>query len=186
MSGQFPISNWLSDRLNNTRSDAGPISTPDQLGEPEVTRLDQHNPDSGLNIDRDLGLLSSPNFATPNSIFLSWLPEEQDIQVIDTSPGRISLENSMLSHLTCNTCGKSFSSQGRLNSHNHRHEKKHRCMQCDRRFSESRDLRRHIQSVHERIWDQCPQCGKRMKRRGDNLQRHMRRYCKNRRRNLVG
>ncbi|KAI1461997.1 hypothetical protein F4805DRAFT_190302 [Annulohypoxylon moriforme] len=175
----FPFSSWLSDKLNRTDGDVEPIQPFEQLVEPGITCLDQNNLHSELNIDQNTEPPSLPNPTYPNSVFLSWPLEEQSTQMIDISLERASPEQLVRQHFTCNKCGESFPSQGRLSAHNRRHEKRHHCTYCERQFAESRDLRRHVQSVHEAHCIQCPQCGKELGSRGDNLQRHIRQYCKN-------
>ncbi|OTA99543.1 hypothetical protein M426DRAFT_254547 [Hypoxylon sp. CI-4A] len=176
MFGQFPISNWLADRLDATREEAKSDLSPEGHLEPQVTNFGQY-----LDRDQYTDLDSNPylSSSTPSGDFdpcvglSSLVREDENVQVVDLRSGQGSPDPPAQPGFACNACDASFTSQGRLNAHKRRHEKKHRCEQCDRRFSESRDLYRHIQSVHESLWEQCPQCEKKLKRRGDNIRRHM-------------
>ncbi|KAI1802365.1 hypothetical protein F4811DRAFT_573037 [Daldinia bambusicola] len=196
--GHFPISNWLADRVNNndtrneTCGDTGYSCPPEQSVDTQLANINQDDLGFGPNMESDFDFssfnfdsnmgsdfdLSSLNFSP-----LTGQPSSSAEEQSGLSTGARS-EKGSNEHLTrpdfvCGICGVSLPTQGKLNTHNRRHEKKHCCNQCDWRFSEARDLRRHVQSMHQQEQEPCPQCGKKFKRRGDNLRRHMTRYCKN-------
>ncbi|KAI8965822.1 hypothetical protein F5Y11DRAFT_311520 [Daldinia sp. FL1419] len=179
MPGQFPISNWLAEGFDITRGDGESSRINEQqLWEPQIPSLDFSQADLGFDpsISPDLDL-SSLNVFDPIAGQPSSLPEEQSGLSTGTLSEQGSAENLTGPDFVCAICGVSFSSQGKLNAHNRRHRKNHRCTECDWKFSEARDLRRHIQSKHRQESEKCPQCGDALKRR-DNLRRHMTRYCK--------
>ncbi|KAI1098495.1 hypothetical protein F4804DRAFT_324658 [Jackrogersella minutella] len=186
MPGQFPMSNWLTNKLNALHDDREPILSPGWRVEPEVTyNTEPYDLDLGWNIDLDSNLSSLPTAANASGGLPYLLPEEQNTQEIGEQPEKSSPERPVQPEFGCATCHLSFISQGKLNAHNRRHEKKHRCTLCDRRFSELRDLRRHNLSKHQQVWIHCPQCENWYKGREDNLRRHMTRYCKHRQHSLA-
>ncbi|KAI1465782.1 uncharacterized protein F4812DRAFT_111718 [Daldinia caldariorum] len=197
MPGQFPISNWLAidvnnDTRNETCGDAGYGCSPEQSLNAQLANFNQYDLGLGPNTESDFdpwSLKFDSNIGSdfdPSSLNFSPPTGQPPISIEEQSglsTGARS-EKGSNEHLTrpdfvCGICDVPFSSQGKLNTHNRRHDKRHRCNQCDWRFPEARDLRRHVQSVHQQEQEQCPQCGKTLKRRGDNLRRHMSRYCKN-------
>ncbi|KAI1660035.1 hypothetical protein F4813DRAFT_386906 [Daldinia decipiens] len=184
MPGQFPMSNWLVGRFNVTHGDDEYSLSPGQPLEAQFTDISQNGLGFGPNMGSDLDL-SSLNFIDPSAGQPSLLEEEQSGLSTGTRSEKGSAEHLTGPDFVCEICDVSFPSQGKLNTHNRRHERNHRCKQCDRRFSEARDLRRHEQSIHQQEWDQCPQCEKKFKRRGDNLRRHMTQYCKFKNRDRV-
>ncbi|KAI0117159.1 hypothetical protein F4814DRAFT_448164 [Daldinia grandis] len=182
MPGQFPISNWLAGRLNVTHDDGEYSLTPEQPLEARFPDSSQNEPNLDPSMGSDLDL-SSLDFIDPCTRQPP-LPEEGEQSGL--SNGTRS-EKGSAEHLTgpdfvCGTCDVSFPSLGKLNTHNRRHKRKHHCAQCEWSFSEARDLRRHVQSKHQQEWEQCSQCKRKFKRRGDNLRRHMTQYCKYRNR----
>ncbi|KAI1381696.1 hypothetical protein F4677DRAFT_399400 [Hypoxylon crocopeplum] len=183
MPGQFPMSNWLADKLSTADSGVEQTLPTARSLELHVAQFDESHLDFIPNYNLDSDPSSLPDFVDPRTGLLSLLPEEQDTRTVDV-PSEASSERPTQPELTCNSCGAFFSSQGKLNAHTRRHEKKHYCMQCDRRFSEARDLRRHVQSRHQQVSEPCPQCGKMLRRRAENLRRHMTQYCKYKRHTL--
>ncbi|KAI1648027.1 uncharacterized protein F4817DRAFT_89889 [Daldinia loculata] len=184
MPGQFPISNWLAGRLNVTHGDDECSLSPGQPLEAQFADISQNELDFDPNMGSDLDL-SSLNFIDPSAGQPSLLEEGQSGLSTGTRSEKGSAEHLTGPDFVCGTCDVSFPSQGKLNTHNRRHEKNHRCTQCEWSFSEARDLRRHVQSIHQQEWDQCSQCERKFKRRGDNLRRHMTQYCKYRNRDVV-
>ncbi|OTA93539.1 hypothetical protein M434DRAFT_395581 [Hypoxylon sp. CO27-5] len=178
MPGQFPVSSWLADKLNIPAGNAESILPSDRPMEPQIPHFDHCHLNPDWNVNPNLGSSSSPNFIDPNPGYLSPAPEVPNTQALEVRSEKTTPESPTQTVVVCSTCDISFPSQGKLNAHNRRHDKKRHCTQCGRRFSEMRDLHRHIQSVHQQLWDRCPQCGKRLKRRADNLRRHMTKYCK--------
>ncbi|KAI1077516.1 hypothetical protein F5B20DRAFT_264363 [Whalleya microplaca] len=77
--------------------------------------------------------------------------------------------------------GFPFSGQA---EHSRRHEKRQQCSECFKCFAERRDLRRHVEAMHEPQWVHCPRCGTKLKKRKDNLQRHAMKHCKRRQHHL--
>lgn len=184
MPGQFPMSNWLSDQLNISHGDTEPIMTSDLPMEPQIAHFDHCHLNPDLKVSPDSGPSSSLNFNDPRLVWPSLVPEERNTQVLEVLSEKVTPESLTQTQFACGTCDISFSSQGKLNAHKRRHEKKHHCTQCGRRFSEARDLRRHAQSKHQQLWVQCPGCEKKLKKREDNVRRHMTQYCKRQQYNL--
>ncbi|KAI0843118.1 hypothetical protein F5Y06DRAFT_256948 [Hypoxylon sp. FL0890] len=184
MPGQFPVSSWLADKLNIPDGDTESILLPEAPVKPQITHFDHCHLNSDWKVNLDSDLSSSLNFIDPRQGCLSLPPKEPNTQLLGVHSEKVTPESTAQTQFMCSTCGMSFSSQGKLNGHNRRHEKKHNCTQCGRRFSEVRDLRRHVQSMHQQLWTKCPQCGKKLKRREDNLRRHMTQYCKRKQYNL--
>ncbi|KAI0378815.1 hypothetical protein F5Y04DRAFT_261104 [Hypomontagnella monticulosa] len=184
MPGQFPISKFLADKLSAARGSTGDTLSPERPLEAQVANLDQ------LNLDFDQTTVASlkspllPDFIDPRTGLLSSGIEERNQSPLTTPLDAAVPERQTRRIFVCDTCGKSFNAQGNLNMHNRRHDKNHCCKQCDWRFSEARDLRRHVQSVHQQHWEHCSQCGKTLKKRGDNIRRHMMRHCPKRQQNL--
>ena len=77
--------------------------------------------------------------------------------------GKISNKNEFLAH-KCQSCGKSFSEARNLKRHIHTvHEghKDHKCKSCGKSFSQGGYLKNHIHTVHKGHKDnKCESCGK--------------------------
>ncbi|KAI2633624.1 hypothetical protein GGS26DRAFT_597863 [Hypomontagnella submonticulosa] len=176
--GQFPLSNFLADKLSTTRGGTENYLSPGRPAEAQVANLHQSHLDLDQSMVLDLNSSLLPNSVDPRTGLLSLPPKEQNRLAATAHSETISLGHQTQPRFVCGTCGKSFSAQSSLDIHSKRHKKNHCCQQCDWRFSEARDLRRHVQSVHQQQWERCSQCRKKLKKRGDNIRRHMMRYCK--------
>ena len=76
----------------------------------------------------------------------------------------------------CIQCEKIYRSKMSLSNHKrltHGNPKVHPCIQCDYQTKIKRDCNMHIKSVHEKIQEECLQCGKRYSNIY-NLMRHKR------------
>ncbi|KAI8624891.1 hypothetical protein F5Y19DRAFT_281027 [Xylariaceae sp. FL1651] len=139
MAGQFPLSNWLSDRLGAHRQPADLWAQPDLVSAPQFHLPEMQEMSSSHNIvggsqDQQGSLGGTHSTAVTNTVLVSQMFPK--------------------------------------------HEKRHKCTECPLRFPESRDLRRHIETVHRKRVVQCPRCTKTFKHRRDNLKRHIDKYCK--------
>ncbi|KAI6093614.1 hypothetical protein F4821DRAFT_274127 [Hypoxylon rubiginosum] len=176
--GQFPISNWLVDKLNTTHSGVEYRLPLERPMEPQYAHLNQVNLDQDVILD--LNLSSLPTITGPHEILRPLAPWEQYASTIDMPLEGISPECLAQVELSCNNSGVPASSQDRSNEDKNGREKKHHCTQCDGRFSKAHDLQRHVQAKHQPSWEYCTQCGKKLKKRADNIQRHAKQYCKKR------
>ncbi|KAI1209972.1 uncharacterized protein F4807DRAFT_80334 [Annulohypoxylon truncatum] len=166
MPGQFPMSNWLVDKVSDARNNAEPILPSTRLEDPESTRFEQYIPDLGRSLNLDLDPLSS-NTVNPSTGPINLQLENHVSDVVPRSE-RALPECPMQKELAHDTCDASVSSQGKSN----------RCTRCNKSFSGPKELRRHIETIHQQRQIQCPQCKKMFGKRSDNLRRHMVRYCK--------
>lgn len=155
LSSQFPLSSFLADKLNST------ASNPQSRGPLEPTS----------NSEKPRQLAVALSLAPPPT---SEKKMSDNIQGV-TDP----LSSRSQVNFPCGTCGRCFESQVKLDIHARRHKKDHQCAECSQSFAEPRDLRRHIDARHKQLRTSCPHCGKNLKKRNDNLQRHINRYCKN-------
>jgi len=49
---------------------------------------------------------------------------------------------------------------------------------CAKTFISKRDLGRHVNGVHHKLFARCPNCSKQLRARDDNLKRHVDKFCK--------
>ncbi|KAI0894936.1 hypothetical protein F4806DRAFT_471169, partial [Annulohypoxylon nitens] len=159
--GQPSVSNWPVDELDVAYNDAEPILQLEQSANSEQDSIGQHNIDLGWGINFDL------DKSTFDTVIPSIEPPyEQDVQQHPESILPEPLPQRELAH--------SINGGPVLSQDNPNH-----CTQCNKQLSGSKELRRHIQTVHEKQRTQCPQCQKWLMKRSDNLRRHMTRYCRN-------
>ena len=87
----------------------------------------------------------------------SKLSSQSGIEEEINSETKISSYNNEIGHYLCHKCDKQFSSSGCLTRHIKRiHEEiRYPCNKCDKTFRESRNVTRHIQSVHNGVKYQC-------------------------------
>ncbi|KAI0011362.1 hypothetical protein F4779DRAFT_615602 [Xylariaceae sp. FL0662B] len=168
MPGQFPISSWLADKLNTARSGDDSYYPLNRYTEP------QYSPFGNLNLSLPLSFNDAGAGPAATAV------EQQETLIPGIRMNNVTPAVSNQPEFKCDPCGLSFPSRGKLNQHNRRHEKRQRCPECAQRFTEPRDLRRHVEARHQaqQLSVQCPRCGKSLKKRKDNLQRHVTRYCK--------
>lgn len=176
MFGQFPIANWLVDKLDTTHS-GEEYSLP---LEPQYAHFEQVDLGLDQNIILDLDPSSPPNTVDPRAGLLPLLSQEKDALANNMLLEKVSPGRSAEAELSYNNSGVPVSSQDQSNERHSRPKRKHHCTRCDGRFSRARDLHRHVQAKHQPSWEHCPQCGKKLKDRADNRRRHMMHYCKGR------
>ena len=81
----------------------------------------------------------------------------------------------------CIQCEKSYRSKMALSNHKrliHGNPKVHSCIQCEYTTKIKRDQDMHIRSVHEKIQEECMECGKKYSNIY-NLKRHKRKHHMN-------
>ncbi|KAI0136085.1 hypothetical protein F4776DRAFT_663935 [Hypoxylon sp. NC0597] len=71
MPGQFPMSNWLSDKLNISHGDTEPIMTSDLPMEPQIAHFDHCHLNPDWKVSPDSGPSSSLNFNDPRLVWPS-------------------------------------------------------------------------------------------------------------------
>ncbi|KAI1408848.1 hypothetical protein F5Y13DRAFT_193878 [Hypoxylon sp. FL1857] len=114
MLGQFPLSNWLTDKLNALNGGVEPIPQPERPVEPQIAHFDhcRLNPDRNVDLDPELSS-SSSKFIDPRVGLLSLSPKER-AQLVDTHIDNISPEQQVQADFLCGMCNMTFSSQGKL------------------------------------------------------------------------
>ncbi|OTA69379.1 hypothetical protein K449DRAFT_460913 [Hypoxylon sp. EC38] len=95
MPGQFPVANWLTDKLNIPTRDPGSILLPSQPMEPQITHFDHCH----LNLRSS----SSPNFIDPHPEYLSLVPEERNTQALEVRSEKITPESPTQIQFVCST-----------------------------------------------------------------------------------
>jgi DNA-directed RNA polymerase subunit RPC12/RpoP len=76
-------------------------------------------------------------------------------------------------------CGKSFSQKGHLANHKKTHDNKFeaslRCSECGKKLSGKIELNRHVKSIHQGYFYECPICGNRQSDNSNSL-RHIKKH----------
>ncbi|KAI1088433.1 hypothetical protein F5B19DRAFT_471300 [Rostrohypoxylon terebratum] len=166
MSDQFPMSNYLVDKLCAARGGAEFILPSERLENLEHLCVEQYFMGPGRSMNLDPGL-SSPK-AVNLSIGPLHLQSENHVPILQPQP-----ERTLLGHL-----GREEQAHHDCDTPASSKDKTHWCTQCNKQLSGSKELRRHIQTVHQGLQVQCPQCKKWFRKREDNMRRHIRQYCK--------
>lgn len=167
MPGQFPMSNWLVNKLEGTRDDVlEPILLSDRLENPEHAIFQQCDVGPGQATGLGLVLPSSNNVI--QDTWPRHLPLGDRMRNVQSQSERPLPESPMQVEFACDNYGVPTSPQ----------DKPNHCAHCNKQLSGSKELRRHIQTVHQRQKVQCLQCDKWFVKRNDNLRRHMIQYCK--------
>ena len=104
--------------------------------------------------------------------------ENQVITINDSSPKKrlLQIKGHIVHDHRCESCSKSFYSEGILKRHIHTiHEghKGYKCKSCGKSFVDGSNLKRHIHTVHEGHKDhKCESCGKSFSEKA-NLKKHI-------------
>lgn len=173
---QFPISGYLAQRVKSSQSNPADFSL--QLGPLDNSRMAPFEYDA-VDISRfqlDPTAVTDPSGVTCNDPTASG---DQSYQQHNDSSRPSSFATGCNQLMSSSDRGPPTKRGEDTSKKNKTESRKHQCSICKDCFPVPRELKRHIECVHQHNKISCPNCGRQFKNRPDNLTRHLKQYCRN-------